>query len=170
MIFDYLRQTWVKRKSQKINCFRVIAGKLYSAGEKIYEEYNSTEFDGKFIEAFYKCTPLNLGVENSLKILAYPPKITMDMYYSNDFYIEYTKDYNSLSTKIRRIVSKTLKNVLYFDKGFWDKNCFPHEKINAIKRLPSAFFKTLQMSFCVKDVGQNFCINNIEFGKIKVKY
>lgn len=169
MIYDYLRNAWVKRKSQKLNSIRVIGGKLYSAGKKIYEEYNSQEFDGKFIEAFYKCSPLNLEVENSLKILAYPPKITMDMYYSNDFYIEYTKDYNSLTTKIRRIVSKTLKNVLYFDNGFWDINRFPHEKINVIKKLPATYFKTLQMNFYTKDFGQNFCINNIEFGKIKTK-
>ena len=93
----------------------------------------------------------------------------MDMYYSNDFYIEYTKDYNSLTTKIRHIVSKTLKNVLYFDKGFWDKNFYPHEKLNIIKRLPAAYFKTLQMSFYTREDGQSFCINNIEFGKIKVK-
>lgn len=169
MIYDYLRKAWVKRKSQKINAIRIINGKLYSAGKKIYEEYNSSEFDGEFIEAFYKCSPLNLAVENSLKILAYPPKITMDMYYSNDFFIEYTKDYNSLTTKVRRIVSKTLKNVLYLDKGFWDKSIFPFEKINVIKKLPATFFKTLQMSFFTKEKGQNFCINNIEFGKIKTK-
>lgn len=169
MIYDYLRKAWVKRKSQKINTIRTINGKLYSAGKKIYEEYNSSEFDGEFIESYYKCTPLNLQEENSLKIFAYPPKITMDMFYSNDFYIEYTKDYNSLTTKIRHIVSKTLKNVLYFDKSFWDFSTFPHEKINVIKKLPAAYFKTLQMSFYTKEIGQSFCINNIEFGKIKVK-
>jgi len=169
MIYDYLRKAWVKRKSQKINSFAIVGGKLYSAGKKIYEEYSSQDFDGKFIESYYKCTPLNLGEENSLKILAYPPKITMDMYYSNDFYVEYMKDYNSLTAKTRHIISKTLKNVLYFDKGFWDSNCYPHEKLNVIKKLPAAYFKTLQMSFYTKEKGQNFCINNIEFGKIKVK-
>lgn len=170
MIYDYLRKCWVKRKSQKITCFATIGGKLYSAGKKIYEEYTSSDFDGEFIEAYYKCAPLNLGVENSLKVLAYPPKITMDMYYSNNFYIEYTKDYNSLTTKIRHIISKTLKNVLYFDNGHWDLNTYPHEKLNVIKKLPATYFKTLQMSFYTKEDGQNFCINNIEFGKIKVKF
>lgn len=169
MIYDYLRKCWVKRKSQKINCFATIDGKLYSAGKKIYEEYSSSDFDGKFIEAYYKCAPLNLGVENSLKVLAYPPKIAMDMYYSNNFYIEYTKDYNSLTTKIRHIISKTLKDVLYFDRGSWDINTYPHEKLNVIKKLPATYFKTLQMSFYTKEYGQNFCINNIEFGKIKIK-
>jgi len=170
MIYDYLRKAWVKRKSQKINSIRIIGNKLYSAGKKIYEEYTSTEFDNEFIESFYKCTPLNLGVENSKKLLAYPPKITMNMYYSNNFFIEYTKDYNSLTTKIRHIISKTLKNVLYFDIGQWDFNLFPHEKINVIKKLPASLFKTLQMSFYTKELGQNFCINNIEFGKIKIKF
>ena len=169
MIYDCLRNAWVKRKSQKLNSIRIISSKLYSAGKKIYEEYNSNQFDEEYIEAFYDCAPLNLAVENSLKILAYPPKITMNMYYSNDFYIKYMKDYNSLTTKIRHVVSKTLKNVLYFDKGFWDINFFPHEKINVIKKLPATYFKTLQMSFYTKDLGQNFCINNIEFGKIKTK-
>jgi len=169
MIYDYLRRCWVKRKSQKINCINVIGAKLYSAGEKIYEEYSSSEFDGEFIEAYYRCAPLNLGVENTLKILSYKPKITLNMYYENDFYVEYTKNYNSLSTKVRHIISKTLKDVLYFDVGKWDETKFPYEKINVSKSLPSTFFKTLQMSFYAKDSGQNFCINNIEFGKIKVK-
>jgi hypothetical protein len=169
MIYDYLRKAWVKRKSQKINSIAIIAGKLYSAGKKIYEEYSSLDFDGIFIEAYYKCTPLNLGVENSFKILAYPPKIAMDMYFSNHFFIEYTRDYNSMTTKIREIISKTLQNVLYFDKGLWDTTTYPHEKINVIKRLPASCFKTLQMSFYTKALGQNFCINNIEFGKIKIK-
>ena len=93
----------------------------------------------------------------------------MDMYYSNDFYIEYLKDYNSMTKKIRHIVSKTLKNVLYFDKGFWDVNNFSYEKINVTKKLPSAYFRTLQIIFFTKEIGQNFCINNIEFGKIKTK-
>ncbi len=169
MIYDYLRRTWVKRKSQKINCFRTIASKLYSAGKKIYEEYKTSTFDGKFIESFYKCTPLNLGVEYSMKILAYPPKVTLNMEYSNDFCIEYTKDYNAMTTKVRRIISKTLKNVLKFDKSFWDLSFFPVEKINVIKKLPATYFKTLQMTFFTQITGQNFCINNIEFGKIKVK-
>lgn len=169
LIYDYLRKTWVKRKSNKINTLAIISGKLYSAGAKIYEEYSSFEFDGEFIESFYKCTPLNLGVENSFKILSYPPKIVMDMYFSNHFFVEYTRDYNTMTTKVREIISKTLQKVLYFDKGFWDKSTYPHEKINVIKRLPTSCFKTLQMSFYTKFIGQSFCINNIEFGKIKVK-
>lgn len=169
MIYDYLRRTWVKRRSQKINTIAVINNKLYSAGKKIYEEYVSNEFDGEFIESYYKCSPLNLGVENSLKILAYPPKLTLNMFYSNNFNVEYTRDYNSLTTKHRQIVSKTLKDILYYDKGHWDEATYPPDKVNVIKRLPASYFKTLQMTFYTNKKGQNFCINCIEFGRIKSK-
>jgi hypothetical protein len=169
LIYDYLRGAWVKRKSQKISAIGIIENKFYSAGSKIYEEYTSGEFDGEFIEAYYKCTPLNLGVENSLKILAYPPKMTMDMHYSNDFYVEYTKDYSTMDTKVRHIVCKSLKSVLYFDKGYWDNATFMPDKISAIKKLPASYFRTLQMSFFTQNLGQNFSMNSIEFGKIKTK-
>ena len=169
MIYDYLHRAWVKRKSQKITCINIIGDKFYSAGGKIYEEYSGADFDGEFIEAFYKASPLNLGVENSVKIFSYPPVVTMNMFYANNFNIEYTKDYNSMTTKVRNIISKTLHGVLYFDDGKWDVSKFPYEKIKVTKRLPSAYFKTLQMSFYASEAGQNFCINSIEFGKIKVK-
>lgn len=169
LIYDYLRNTWVKRKSQKINCLAIIGNVFYSAGKKIYKEYSSLKFDGEFIEAYYKCAPLNLGEESVLKILALPPKVTLDMRYNNNFWIEYTKDYNSLTTKLRRVNSKTLYNALEFDKGNWDINIFPYAKNNVIKRIPSSYFKTLQINFYTKNSGDNFCISNIEFGKIKVK-
>ncbi len=169
MIYDYLRESWVKRKSQKISCFATVGGVLYSAGRKIYEEYNSNTFDGEFIEAFYNCTPLNMGIENSIKILSYPPKVTLDMYYNNSFYVEYTKNYDSMTSKIRYIKAKGLKNSLYFDIGHWDFSYFPIKDINSVKWLPTSYFRTLQMSFFTKAEGDDFCIKNIEFGKIKVK-
>lgn len=169
VIYDYLRKTWVKRKSQKINCFATIGGVLYSGGKKIYEEYVSNTFDGEFIEAFYKCTPLNLGYENSIKILSYPPKFTLDMYYNNSFYVQYVKNYDSLTSKTRYVKAKSIQNVLYFDIGHWDMSYFPIKEINVIKKIPTSFFKTLQMTFLTKKIGDDFCIRNIEFCKIKVK-
>ena len=169
LIFDYVRKSWVKRKSQKINCFGIIGGVLYSGGSKIYEEYVSSYFDGEFINSFYSCSPLNLGTETSVKQLAYPPKITMDMYYTNSFYVTYTKNYDVSTAKTRYIKAKTLKNSLYFDIGHWDNGYYPIKDINSIKKLPPAFFKTLQMTFETKDSGDEFCIKSIEFEKIKVK-
>jgi len=169
LIYDYIRKSWIKRRSQKINCFCIVGGTLYSAGEKVYEEYASSTFDGEFIPSFYKCTPLNLGKENCLKVVNYPPKVTLDMYYNNSFYIEYTKNYDSSTKKIRHIQGRTLKNVLYFDKGFWDSFYFSAKDINATKKLPVSFFRTLQITFSTQSEGDDFCIKNIEFNKINLK-
>lgn len=169
LIYDYIRKSWIKRKCQKINCMATINGVLYSAGNKIFEEYTSNTFNEEFIESYYKCTPLNLGVENSLKILSYPPKVSLDMSFNNSFYVEYTKNYDSFTTKTRHIKAKSLKNSLYFDIGHWDVDYYPIKDINSVKKLPASYFKTLQMSFCTKYYGDDFCIKNIEFGKIKYK-
>lgn len=169
MIYDYLRKSWVKRKSQKINCFQTIGSLLYSAGKKIYQEYNSTTFDGEFIKAFYKCTPLNLNIENSVKILSFPPKLSLDMYYNNCFYVEYIKNYDTRTSKVRYLQAKSKANSLYFDIGHWDNAKFPPKDLNALLKLPTAFFKTLQITFSTKASGDDFCIKNIEFGKIKTK-
>ena len=141
---------------------RIIGGNLYSAGGKIYEEYSSNTFDGVFIPSFYKCTPFNLGRENNIKVVN-------DMNYNNNFYVEYIKNYDSRTSKIRQISAKTVKNSLYFDKGNWDVMYFPAHDINSVKKLPVSFFRTLQMTFLTKNSGDDFCIKNIEFEKIKIK-
>lgn len=169
LIFDYIRKTWIKRKSCKIKCFRVVGGVLYSAGKKVYEEYVSETFDGEFIPSFYKCSPFNLGSENRLKIVNSPPKVALDMYYNNSFYVEYTKDYDSSTLKTGYIKGKTFLNVLYFDKSRWDNCYFTFKEVNAIKKLPVSFFKTLQITFLTKKRGDDFCIKNVEFGKIRIK-
>ena len=169
MIYDYVRKTWVKRKSQKINCICVINEKLYSAGKKIYEEYSSSEFDGEYIGSYYKCSPFNLGEENTLKVVNYPPKVSLDMYYNNSFYIEYIKNYDASTQKTRYIKGKTYKNLLYFDIGFWDSFYYPAKEINSVKSLPVTFFRTLQITLFTKNTGDDFCIKNIEFERIKIK-
>ncbi len=169
LIYDYLHKCWIKRKSQKISCFSVINGVLYSAGQKIYEEYSSDTFDGGFIEAFYKCAPLNLGKENNIKIMNSSPKIILDMNYSNSFYVEYTKNYDSSTSKKQYIKGKTVKNVLYFDKNYWDSSYYPANNINSIKKLPSAFFRNLQITFLTKNIGDDFCIKSIEMDNVKYK-
>ena len=169
LIFDYIRRSWVKRKSQKISCVAMIGNILYSGGNNIYEEYVSSSFDGEFIDSYYKCTPLNLGRENRLKVVSYPPKITLDMNYTNNFYVEYIKNYDTRTSKLSKVKSKTLANVLYFDIGHWDYSYFPAKDINSIKKLPVSFFKTLQMTFLTKNSGDSFCIKNIEFEKITTK-
>jgi len=104
-----------------------------------------------------------------MKVVNHPPKLTLDMYYNNSFYVEYTKNYNSKTIKTRYIKGKSVQNVLYFDKKNWDSSYFPTKDINSAKKLPVSFFKTLQITFLTKNAGDDFCIRNIEFINIKVK-
>ena len=168
-IYDYLRMTWIKRRSQKINCFCVVGGILYSAGKKIYEEYSSKAFDGEYIKAYYKCTPLNLGTDNNIKVINSPPRVSLDMYYNNNFYIEYVKNYDSATLKKRYVKGKTLRDFLYFDIGYFDKAYYPAKEINYTKKLPVSYFRTLQMTFSAEGADEDFCIKNIEFNRVKIK-
>ena len=172
MIFDYIHKEWIKRKCPDVTCFNIINNTLYSGGEKgnIYEEYKTDTFNGEFIRSFYKCTPLNLGVDNTLKILYFPPRVTIDMTYSSDFWVRYIKNYDTFKApKVKQIKIKTMKNALYFDVGHWDSTYFPLKELNSIYKLPSATFKTLEIQLYTYSSGEGFCIKNIEFSKIKVK-
>ena len=172
MIFDYIHKEWVKRKCPDVTCFNIINNTLYSGGENgnIYEEYKTDTFNGEFIRSFYKCTPLNLGVDNTLKILYFPPRVTIDMTYSSDFWVRYIKNYDTFKApKVKQIKIKTMKNALYFDVGHWDSTYFPLKELNSIYKLPSATFKTLEIQLYTYASGEGFCIKNIEFSKIKVK-
>lgn len=172
MIFDYIHREWIKRKCPDVTCFNIINNILYSGGEsgKIYEEYKTDTFNGTFIRSFYKCTPLNLGVDNTLKILYFPPRVTVDMTYSGDFWIRYIKNYDTFKApKVKKIQIKTMKDALYFDTSHWDKSYFPLKELNSIYKLPSATFKTLEIQLYTYNKNEGFCVKNIEFSKIKVK-
>ncbi|MBR1775940.1 hypothetical protein IJ750_02560 [bacterium] len=172
MIYDYIHKEWVKRKCPDVTCFNIINNTLYSGGENgnIYEEYKTDTFNGEFIRSFYKCTPLNLGVDNTLKILYFPPRVTIDMTYSSDFWVRYIKNYDTFKApKVKQIKIKTMKNALYYDVGHWDSTYFPLKELNSIYKLPSATFKTLEIQLYTYASGEGFCIKNIEFSKIKVK-
>ena len=110
-----------------------------------------------------------MGRENSIKALNYPPKLTLDMYYTNSFYVEYIKNYDAATQKERYVKQDRQKNFLYFDIGHWDSAYFPIKYLSSTKKLPVSLFKTLQITFLTKDVGDDFCIKNIEFERVKVK-
>ncbi len=172
MIFDYIHKEWVKRKCPDVTCFNIINNVLYSGGEngKIYEEYKTDTFNGTFLRSYYKCTPLNLGVDNTLKILYFPPRVTIDMTYSSDFWIRYIKNYDMFKApKVKKIQIKTMKDALYYDSGHWDMTYFPLKELNSIYKLPSATFKTLEIQLYTYNQGEGFCLKNMEFSKIKVK-
>lgn len=170
MIYDCLRKAWVKRKCQKINCFATINDVFYSAGSDIYEEYSGEEFDGQFINAYYQCAPVNLGSDNTVKIFYYPPRVTLDLVYANKFSVKYEKNYDTLKPpKVRQISSHSIKNVLYWDVGYWDNAVFPPKELNAIVKLPPAMFHTLIITFFCDSKGEEFCIKSFECSKIKMK-
>lgn len=171
MIYDYIRGEWVKRKSQKINTINVINSTLYSAGKSIYEEYSGDDFDGEFIEHFYKCTTFNLGADNTLKITKFPPRVTVDNEEFCHFFVKYVRNYNILQTpKIKELKSNSVKSIMYYDRGHhYDSGYFYTFKTNAILKFPSATFKALEMTLYTTDKNQGFMIKAIEMSKIKIK-
>jgi len=171
LIFDYNYKEWLKRKSQKISCVRLINHTLFSAYSKIYQEYLSNSFDNLFIPSFYNCSPINFGSDNVIKILYYPPKLTLDLNYSNDFFVKYIKNHDIFNRIIsKHIKSKFLFNVLYYDIGSYDSIYhYPPDKANSLATLPPTSFKILEMQFFTSSSGQEFAIKNLEFHRVKSK-
>ena len=170
LIFDYICGEWVKRKSNKLNCLAIIEGKILSAGSSIFEEYIGYKFNNTFIPSYYNCSIMNLGADNTLKILYFPPRVTMDMTRSTEFFVKYIKNYNYLkSSREKLIKTKTIKNALYWNVGNWGVNYWASENSTVIYKLSSATFKSLEIEFFTAEEGQEFSIMNIEFSKIKVK-
>ena len=171
LIYDYLKGEWVKRKSQKINAVRVIDNELYSAGDNgcIFQEYSSNLFNGDYIPHHYNCSPMNLGANNTLKILVLQPRVSFNMPYSNTFKVKYVKNYNTFKKpKIKQIKTK-YKNVLIWGQGYWGQDYFASVNTSSIGKFPNANFKVLEIILFTDDKTQNFSIKNIEFSKIKVK-
>lgn len=172
LIFDYIHSQWLKRKSQKLTALAVINNIFYSSGEnKIYLEYSGNDFDGEFIEAYYTCSPLNLGQDNTIKVLYIPPRLTLDMTYPNNFLVQYVKNYDVLKkVRIKAVKTKTFRNLLYWDMNNYDSGFFYKPKqTHSIKRLPTSSFKTLEIKFYTTDSTQGFAIKNLEISRIKVK-
>ena len=171
LIFDYLKGEWIKRKCQKINSANVINNLLYSAGDDghIFEEYNSDTFNGDYIQHYYKCTPLNLGAMNTLKVLVFPPRASFDMPYNNQFYVKYVKNYNVIKKPKIRFVKSKLKNFMIWGQHLWGEVFWSSDNTNVIGKFPSATFKVLEIEMYSTKASENFSIKNLEFSKIKVK-
>lgn len=171
MIYDYIRGEWVKRKCQRINSIAMVDSVLYSAGKQIYMEYLTNDFNGDYIQDYYKCTTMNLGTDNTLKITKFPPRLTIDASFRNHFFVQYVKNYNIIKEpKTKELFSKTFGNVLVYDSGRYDSGAtYQPGAISGIIKLPSATFKALEITFYTNDVDQEFTIKAFEFSRIKVK-
>ncbi len=172
MIFDYIRGEWVKRKCQHINAIGIYDNTLYSAGNELYQEYTGDDFNGEFIDSYFKCTVFNLDSDNTLKITKFPPRLTVDGSHVNDFYVKYVKNYDLLKQpKIKHIKTKTIKNILYYDSGqSWDSEyIYIPNSLMQILKMPSATFKALEITIYTQEQGQGFYIKTLEMSKVKVK-
>lgn len=172
LIYDYIRQEWIKRKCQHINAIAMVDNELYSAGKEIYKEYIGSSFDGEYISSYYTCSSFNMGEDNTMKITKFPPRITVDGNYVCDFWVKYIKNYQALKApKTKRIKSKQIPNVARYNVGFkYNSGCiYRPNTLNAIVKMPSATFKTLEISFYTTEVTNKFAIKAIEFSKLKVK-
>ena len=177
LIYDYSHSQWVKRKSQNLGTIAIFNQKLYSSsGNKLLEEYSGNSFDGEFIESYYTCSPFNMGVDNTRKILYIPPRLTRDMTKQNHFMVRYVRNYDEMNkVKHKEIKAKTLKNIFTWDVSLWDSDdVWKPKETNSIKRLPISTFKTLEIKFYTKELDegqepQGFAIKNLELSRIKVK-
>lgn len=170
-IFDYLKKEWTKRKSQKINSAAIIDNVLYSAGDdgNILEEYNSNTFNGEYIQHYYNCSPFNLGAMNTLKVLSFSPRVSLDAPYSNLFYVKYVKNYNIYKKAKVKYVKTKVKDILVWGQGIWGVHFWSGKSYSTIRKLPNATFKILEIEFYTTNANESFSISNIEFSKIKVK-
>jgi hypothetical protein len=172
LIYDYIRGEWVKRKCQKINCISIIDYNLYSAGDKLYQEYMTNTFDGDYIKNYYQCTVMNLGTDNTLKITKFPPRLTIDASYQNHFFVKYVKNYNiTKKPKIKELFSKSFGNIMTWNSGdkYNDNKIFKPGAISGIIKMPSATYKALEITLYTTDKDQAFTIKALEFSRIKVK-
>jgi len=171
LIYDYIRNEWIKRKCQHVNALCVYNSTLYSGGNHVYEEYVGEDFDGEFIEAYYTCTVFNLGSDNTLKITKFPPRATLDSDKKCHFWVQYVKNYNPLkSVKLKEVKGKTQKAIAYYDGNYtYDNNWIYATSTNMILKFPSSTFKALEMKIFTTNKSESFALKALEFSKIKVK-
>jgi hypothetical protein len=167
LIYDSLRDEWIKRKSKKIYCVEHINNILLSGGTSLYQEYTGNDFDGEFIQNYYNCSPFNLGSNTTMKILYLRPRMSVCFPYTNEFYVKYQKNFNTFKKpKIKRVKSK-FKNYLIWGQGTWGVNYWAGGTTNTILKLPNvSAFKTINISFYTTNSKENFAIRNMEMNQV----
>lgn len=167
LIYDYLRNEWIKRKSKKIYCVETINNILLSGGKNLYQEYVNNDFDGEFIQNYYDCSPFNLGSNTSMKILYLRPRMSVGFPYMNEFYVKYAKNFDNFKKpKIKKVKSK-YKNYLIWGQGKWGENYWAGGATNSVLKLPNvSAFKTLNISFYTENSLENFAIRNMEMNQV----
>ncbi len=172
LIYDVLHSQWIHRKSQKINSMIMLDNLLHSVSDKkILKEYSGENFDGEFIPAYYTCAPLNLTVDNMMKSFYAPPRVTLDADFNNDFMVRYVKDNNyTKKYETKHIALRPLKNYFTWDVSLWDVDTMLRPpQADYIRRLPTAYFRNLEITFFTEQLSQGFSVKNMEITRIKGK-
>lgn len=169
LIYDYLHKEWVKRVSNKVTCFCIYNSELYSAGKNIYKENQGNNFNGEFIQSYYKCSPYNQKSNTTIKALYYEPKVTMGISNTNNFWIKYIKNFDYLKPCKTKLVKSKYKNFLIWDKGHWGENYWNILNSTAITRLPKiSKFKILEIEIYNTNINEDFNIKSIEFSEMEI--
>ena len=169
LILDTMHGEWIKRVSNKVNCFCIYQGELYSAGKKIYKELQGKTFDGEFIESYYKCTPFNYGSNTTLKALYYEPRLTMGSSDTNNFWVKYSKDFDYMKPSRQKNIKSKYKNFLVWNVGYWNVNFWNITASTLVSRLPRiSVFKVLELEIYNKNVNEDFNIKSLEFSEIEI--
>lgn len=167
LIYDSLRDEWVKRKSNKIYSVEVLHNVLFSGGRKIYQEYINDDFDGEFIQNYYNCSPFNLGSNTSMKILYLRPRMSVTFPYINEFWVKYEKNFNPFKKPKKKKVKSKFKNYMIWGQGKWGVNYWAGGTTNSVLKLPNvSAFKTISISFYTENSKQNFAIRNMEMNQV----
>ena len=173
LIYDYLRKEFLKRVEQSINALTIFNNKIYSASDKVFLEYSTDTFDGKFIEAYYQCSTFNMGTDNTLKITKFPPRLAIDGDYNCYFELMYVKNYDKVKkAKEKEYEVKTQSSISRFGEAVFGVSRFVIKKPNGTLKLPTTTFKALDIRFSTKDVEnkpKEFAFKALEFSKLKVK-
>ena len=165
MIFDYIKQEWIKRKSQKLSSIRIFDNSLYSASHnKVLKEYQGNDFDGETIDAFYWTSTFNAGSNTTLKGCWYAPKICTQAA-ENNFWVSYVKDNDIFKNLKKKKISAPFKNYLEWNVSNWNEQYwYSPNSVKSVCKLPKpANFKTLELVFMAEGVHESFNIKNIEF-------
>ena len=169
LIYDYIHGEWIKRVSNKVNCFCMFEGELYSAGKKIYKELQGTTFDEEFIQSYYKCTPYNHGSNSTVKALYYEPRLTMGVSNTNNFWVKYSKNFDYFKPPKIKNVKSRYKNFLIWGKGVWGINFWNITGSSAILRLPRiSAFKVLELEIYTTNINEDFNIKSLEFSEMEI--
>jgi hypothetical protein len=195
LIYDYVRQEWLKRTEQAINSVCLSGNSVISGGDdgKVYAEGYNTNFSGNFYPATYQTCYINLGTNTNLKKQKTPLLIVLNDEYVNDFWVQLTVNNKPKNPKRIKRGSKSLgiyaadnepelqvpdarKKFAMVDEEtgeittpgakYGAKNIYVKTVVEV--STPQTWY-TMSIKIYTDRAGQGFCIDSMELKNIKMK-